>query len=43
MLENDLETACLNWLSDLGYTCLTGDDVTAGGEHEARQNILRLS
>ncbi|MFC1337392.1 MAG: type I restriction endonuclease subunit R, partial [gamma proteobacterium symbiont of Clathrolucina costata] len=40
MLENDLETACLTWLSDLGYTCLTGDDVSAGGEHEARQKYL---
>jgi len=43
MIENDLETACLNWLSDLDYTCLTGDDVTAGGSHEARQKYLEVA
>ncbi|MCG7882593.1 MAG: type I restriction endonuclease subunit R [Candidatus Thiodiazotropha endolucinida] len=42
MLENDLETACLSWLSDLGYTCLTGDDVSVGGDHEARQKYLEV-
>ncbi|WP_419587885.1 hypothetical protein [Thiolapillus sp.] len=42
MLENDLETACLNWLSDLDYECLTGDDVSAGGSHEARRKYLEV-
>uniref|UniRef100_UPI0025E2B003 hypothetical protein n=1 Tax=Thiolapillus sp. TaxID=2017437 RepID=UPI0025E2B003 len=42
MLGNDLETACLNWLSDLDYECLTGDDVSAGGSHEARRKYLEV-
>ncbi|WP_419627961.1 type I restriction endonuclease, partial [Thiolapillus sp.] len=40
--ENDLETACLNWLSDLDYECLTGDDVSAGGSHGARRKYLEV-
>ncbi|MBT7207062.1 MAG: type I restriction endonuclease subunit R [Gammaproteobacteria bacterium] len=42
MIENDLETACLNWLSELNYECLTGDDVSSGGSHEGRQKYLEV-
>lgn len=42
MLEDHLETACLNWLSSLGFTCLTGDDVSMGGEYEARTKYLEV-
>lgn len=42
MLEDHLETACLDWLSSLGYTCLTGDDVSMGGEYEARTKYLEV-
>jgi type I restriction enzyme, R subunit len=42
MLEDHLETACLDWLSSLGYTCLTGDDVSMGGDFEARTKYLEV-
>ncbi len=42
MLEDDLETACLNWLSELDYTCLTGDEVSSGGSHAARQKYFEV-
>jgi type I restriction enzyme R subunit len=36
LLEGHLEDAVLSWFSDLGYECLTGEMVSAGGSHEAR-------
>lgn len=36
MNEDTLEQACLAWLSGLGYECLHGDQVSPGGEQEAR-------
>ncbi|MDP3247961.1 MAG: type I restriction endonuclease subunit R [Polaromonas sp.] len=36
MTENHLEDACLEWLATHGYECLHGDDVSLGGDHQAR-------
>jgi type I restriction enzyme R subunit len=36
MNENHLEDACLEWLSGLGWSCVHGDQVSPGGEFEAR-------
>ncbi|MCB5266192.1 MAG: type I restriction endonuclease subunit R [Candidatus Cloacimonetes bacterium] len=42
LVEDHLETACLGWLSDLGFACLTGDDVSHGGDHQAREKYLEV-
>lgn len=36
MKEDHLESACMDWLAQLGWTCLNGDEVSPGGEQEAR-------
>ncbi len=36
MKEDHLESACLEWIAGLGWACLHGDDVSPGGDHEAR-------
>jgi len=42
MNENHLETACMDWLAKSGYECLTGDDVSLGGSHEARSKYIEV-
>jgi type I restriction enzyme R subunit len=42
MLENHLESLCLEWLDGLGYTCLTGEDVSLGGAQEARTKYTEV-
>ncbi|WP_029889556.1 type I restriction endonuclease subunit R, partial [Polycyclovorans algicola] len=42
MNENHLESACLEWLSESGWECLTGDDVSAGGSQEARSKYAEV-
>ena len=37
MKEDHLESACLEWIAGLGWACLHGDDVSPGGDHEARR------
>ncbi|HEX5353670.1 MAG TPA: type I restriction endonuclease subunit R [Rhodanobacteraceae bacterium] len=36
MKEDHLESACLDWLRELGWTCVHGDDVSPGGAQGAR-------
>lgn len=31
MKEDHLESACMDWLAQLGWTCLHGDEVSPGG------------
>ncbi len=42
MKEDDLESLCLEWLDGLGYTCLTGEDVSLGGSQEARTKYTEV-
>ncbi|MES2682115.1 MAG: type I restriction endonuclease subunit R [Pseudomonadota bacterium] len=42
MKEDHLETACLTWLQGLGFTCLTGEDVSPGGAHQARNKYAEV-
>lgn len=42
MNENHLETACMDWLAESGYQCLTGDDVSLGGRFEARSKYVEV-
>ncbi len=42
MLENDLEALTLEWLEDIGYTGLTGEDVSLGGAEEARNKYTEV-
>lgn len=42
MKEDDLETLTLEWLEGIGYTCLTGEDVSLGGSHEARTKYTEV-
>ena len=32
MKEDHLESACLDWLGELGWTCVHGDGVSPGGD-----------
>ena len=32
MKEDHLESACLDWLGELGWTCVHGDEVSPGGD-----------
>jgi type I restriction enzyme R subunit len=34
--EDHLESACLDWLRELGWTCVHGDEVSPGGAQDAR-------
>ena len=36
MKEDHLESACLDWLRELGWTCVHGDEVSPGGTQDAR-------
>ena len=36
MKEDYLESACLDWLTGLGYECVQGDALSPGGDQEAR-------
>lgn len=36
MTENHLEDLCLDWLAELGYECLLGDEVSPNGAEEDR-------
>ena len=36
MKENHLEDACLEWLADLGWSCVQGDAVSPGSQPETR-------
>lgn len=36
MTENHLEELCFDWLAELGYECLMGDEVSPGGSEEDR-------
>ncbi len=36
MKEDHLESACLDWLGELGWTCVHGDEVSPGGAQNAR-------
>ena len=40
--ENHLEDVCLDWLSDLGWTSVHGDDLSPGGVHEARSRYSEV-
>lgn len=42
MNESDLEEACLGWLEGLGYTTLNGEDVSLGGNQEARTKYTEV-
>jgi type I restriction enzyme R subunit len=35
--EDHIEQASLEWLAGLGYTSIHGDDLSPGGQHEARR------
>ncbi|HET6632755.1 MAG TPA: type I restriction endonuclease subunit R [Rhodanobacteraceae bacterium] len=37
MREDHLESACMDWLAPLGWTCLHGDAVSPGGDQQARE------
>jgi type I restriction enzyme R subunit len=37
MKEDHLESACLDWLRELGWACVHGDDVSPGGAQCARE------
>src|SRR6185312_3763850 len=36
MKEDHLESACLDWLRELGWSCVHGDEVSPGGAQNAR-------
>lgn len=36
MKEDHLESACMDWLGELGWTCMSGDDVSPGGPQSER-------
>lgn len=38
MNENILEDATFDWLADMGYECLLGDDISPGGSDEDREH-----
>ncbi|MEW8509144.1 MAG: type I restriction endonuclease subunit R [Candidatus Thiodiazotropha sp.] len=42
MNEGHLESLALEWLEGLGYTCLTGEDVSIGGSQEARTKYTEV-
>lgn len=42
MIEEHLEALTLEWLSKLGYQCFTGDEVSLGGEYEARKKYSQV-
>lgn len=42
MNENHLEEACFNWLSELGYEVLTGDEVSPGGSSQDRERYSEV-
>lgn len=42
MLEDHLESVTLEWLEGIGYTCLTGEDVSLGGSEEARSKYTEV-
>src|SRR5690625_8039073 len=37
MKEDHLESACMDWLAQLGWTCLHGDEVSPDGDQSARE------
>jgi type I restriction enzyme R subunit len=37
MKKDHLESACLDWLAELGWTCAHGEDVSPGGAQCARE------
>jgi len=37
MTENHLEDLCFDWLAELGYECLLGDEVSLGAAEEYDQ------
>src|SRR5699024_2795926 len=37
MKEDHLESACMDWLAQLGWTCLHGDEVSPDGGQSARE------
>lgn len=41
MTENHLEELCFDWLAELGYECLMGDEVSPGGSEEDRAHYIR--
>lgn len=42
MIEDHLEELTLEWLTDLGYQCLAGDDVSLGGKCEGRTKYSQV-
>ncbi|MEW8418888.1 MAG: hypothetical protein AB2690_16730, partial [Candidatus Thiodiazotropha endolucinida] len=42
MKEDHLESRTLEWLEGIGYTCLTGEDVSLGGAEEARNKYTEV-
>lgn len=42
MKEDHLESLTLDWLEGIGYTCLTGEDVSLGGSEEARNKYTEV-
>ncbi|MFN4054074.1 MAG: type I restriction endonuclease subunit R, partial [Alishewanella aestuarii] len=42
MNENHLEEACFNWLSELGYEVLAGDEVSPGGSSQDRERYSEV-
>ena len=41
--ESIVEQASLEWLAGLGYASVHGDDLSPGGQHEARLLVGRLT
>lgn len=42
MKENHLEDACFDWLSDLGYEVIMGDEVSPGGANQERERYSEV-
>jgi len=40
--ESIVEQASLEWLAGLGYTSVHGDDLSPGGQHEARRRYSHV-
>lgn len=38
MNENDLEDLCFEWLDDMGYTCISGEEISPGAQQEEREH-----
>lgn len=39
MNENDLEDLCFDWLSEMGFECIGGDQVSPGGPNAEREHF----